>query len=71
VEISTRIGHTDWFFRSVFFPLFARIMTNTSALRPLAGTELPCYVFDSHQELARHVAQMIAGIVRERQAHGQ
>ncbi len=46
-------------------------MTNTPALRPLAGTALPCFVFDSHQQLARYVAQMIAGIIGERRAQGQ
>jgi glucosamine-6-phosphate deaminase len=47
------------------------MMTHSSELRPLSGTALPCYVFDSHQQLARYVAQMIAGIMRERRAHGQ
>ena len=46
-------------------------MTTASTLRPLAGTALPCYVSDSHEQLARHVAQMIAQVVRERRAHGQ
>ncbi len=46
-------------------------MTNVPAAGPLAGTALPCYVFDSHQVLARYVAQMIAGVIRERQAQGQ
>jgi glucosamine-6-phosphate deaminase len=43
----------------------------TPAVGPLAGTALPCYVFDSHQELDRYVAQMIAGVIRERAAQGQ
>ena len=55
----------------MFFPPFRPPMTHTTELRPLSGTALPCYVFDSHQHLARYVAQMIAGIVRERKAHGQ
>ncbi|HEX3727097.1 MAG TPA: 6-phosphogluconolactonase, partial [Pirellulales bacterium] len=46
-------------------------MTHPTALHPLPGTSLPCYVFASHEQLARHVGQMIAGIVRERQAQGQ
>ncbi len=46
-------------------------MTHSPALRPLSGTALPCFAFDSHQQLARYVAQMIAGVIRERQAHGQ
>jgi glucosamine-6-phosphate deaminase len=39
--------------------------------KPVAGTEIPCFVFDSHQQLARQLARTIAGIVRERQAQGQ
>ncbi len=46
-------------------------MTNPTALSSLGGTTLPCYVFASHEQLARHVGQMIAGIIRERQVHGQ
>src|ERR1700694_3863703 len=46
-------------------------MTHPTELRPLSGTALPCYVFDSHQQLARYVAQVIAGIIRERMAQGQ
>ena len=46
-------------------------MSTTPAASPLPGTLLPCYVFDSHQELARHVAQLIAGVIRDRAALGQ
>ncbi len=46
-------------------------MSTTPAPSPLPGTLLPCYVFDSHQQLARHVAQLIAGIIRDRAARGQ
>ncbi|MGD9720258.1 MAG: glucosamine-6-phosphate deaminase [Pirellulales bacterium] len=46
-------------------------MIDAPPLGPLAGTALPCYVFDSHEQLARHVAAMIAGVIRERAAHGQ
>ncbi|MEX0675450.1 MAG: glucosamine-6-phosphate deaminase [Pirellulales bacterium] len=46
-------------------------MIDKPPLGPLAGTALPCYVFDSHQQLARHVAGLIAGVVRDRAAHGQ
>jgi glucosamine-6-phosphate deaminase len=38
---------------------------------PLPGTALPCFVFSSHEHLARHVAAMIAGVIRERAAGGQ
>ena len=35
------------------------------------GTRLPCYVFDNVKQLARHVASIVAGIIRERNALGQ
>lgn len=47
------------------------LMLYQNPLRPLPGTALPCFVFDSHQELARHVAGVVAGIIRERAAQGQ
>ncbi len=31
-------------------------MIDTPPVGPLAGTALPCYVFDSHEQLAHHVA---------------
>lgn len=40
-------------------------MTNPPTLAPLSGTLPPCYVLDSHQALARHVAGIIAGVIRE------
>ena len=40
-------------------------------LAPVGGTEIPCYVFDSHQDLSKHVARMIADLVRERGRAGQ
>jgi glucosamine-6-phosphate deaminase len=46
-------------------------MTTQPTLAPLPGTALPCFVFDSHQALARHVAGMIAEVIRERAAQGQ
>ncbi len=46
-------------------------MTDSPPFGPLAGTALPSYVFDSHEQLARHVAGMIAGVIRERAAKGQ
>src|SRR5688500_1024 len=39
--------------------------------RRVAGTNIPCYVFDSNQEIARHVAQKIASLIRERNSFGQ
>ena len=43
----------------------------STAARPVAGTQLPCYVFDSSKSLARHVASVVAGVIRERNAFGQ
>jgi glucosamine-6-phosphate deaminase len=46
-------------------------MIDSPPLGPLPGTALPCYVFESHQQLDRHVAGMIARVIRERAAFGQ
>ncbi len=43
----------------------------TSTARPVPGTTIPCYQFASDDDLARHVAQMIAHVIRERNAVGQ
>ena len=45
--------------------------TGTSAARRVPGAHIPCYVFESDQELARNVAQTVAGVIRERNAFGQ
>ena len=45
--------------------------TTCTAARPVGGTRLPCYVFDSSNSLARHVASVVAGVIRERNAFGQ
>jgi glucosamine-6-phosphate deaminase len=37
----------------------------------VGGTQLPTQVFDNSDELARHVAAIIAGVIRERAARGQ
>jgi glucosamine-6-phosphate deaminase len=34
------------------------------------GTHLPCYVFDTNGDLSRYVAQVVAGVIRERNAGG-
>src|SRR5262245_60199944 len=39
--------------------------------RKAAGTSLPTWVFESSEDLARHVAQTVAAIIRERSARGQ
>ena len=42
-----------------------------STCLPLAGTEIPCYAFESHQTLARELAQVVATIIHDRQAQGK
>ena len=39
--------------------------------RRAAGTTIPTYVFDNSSDAARHVARIIAGIIRERNSLGQ
>ncbi|HEX7447732.1 MAG TPA: glucosamine-6-phosphate deaminase [Pirellulales bacterium] len=41
------------------------------AARRMPGTHIPCYVFESNRELARHVAESLAALIRERNAFGQ
>ena len=43
---------------------------STSALR-VPSANPPCYVFETASSLSRHVAQLVAGIIRERNALGQ
>lgn len=45
--------------------------TSHPTARLLAGTTIPCYQFAAHSDLARHVAQTIAHLIRERNAVGQ
>lgn len=47
------------------------VASPTPTARQVAGTALPCYVFASPKDLARHVSRMIAGLIRERNAVGQ
>ncbi len=49
----------------------ATVTQSSVSGRPVAGTKLPCYVFDSSKDLARHVASVVAGVIRERYAFGQ
>ena len=35
------------------------------------GTHLPTYIFDTPDDVARHVARIVAGVIRERNARGQ
>jgi glucosamine-6-phosphate deaminase len=46
-------------------------MIDNPPVGPLSGTELAAYIFDSHEHLARHVAALIAAVIRERGAQGQ
>jgi len=41
------------------------------AAHPIAGTQIPCYVFDSDADVARHVARLIANLVREQNSSGR
>ncbi|HEX7378979.1 MAG TPA: glucosamine-6-phosphate deaminase [Pirellulales bacterium] len=42
-----------------------------AAARRVPGTHIPCYVFESNRDLARHVAESLANLIRERNAYGQ
>ncbi len=56
-------------------PAVTATPTPTFAKSPAAhragGTQLPTFVFDSGDDLARHAAAIIAGVIRERNARGQ
>lgn len=43
----------------------------TAPARRAGGTQLPTYVFETSDELARHAAGIIAEVIRERSARGQ
>jgi glucosamine-6-phosphate deaminase len=38
---------------------------------PVAATRIPCYAFASNEDVSRHVARLIANVVRERNAVGR
>src|SRR6185437_7072071 len=52
-------------------PLRNAVASGAPAARRVPGAQIPCYVFDSNRELARHVAESIARVIRERNAFGQ
>jgi glucosamine-6-phosphate deaminase len=43
----------------------------TIAAEPVPGTRVPCFVFADHQTLAKRAAEVVAGVIRERNALGQ
>ncbi len=43
---------------------------STSA-HPIPATKIPCFVFDSNEDVSHHIASMIAATIRERNAFGQ
>jgi glucosamine-6-phosphate deaminase len=45
--------------------------SQSAAARRVGGTQLPTHVFESSDELGRHVAAIVAGVIRERAARGQ
>ena len=49
----------------------ATTSTATSPVRRAPGTLLPTYVFETGDDLARDVARIVAGVIRERNALGQ
>src|SRR5262245_45466618 len=49
----------------------ATIAPATTSARRAAGTQLPTYVFETPDDLARHVARLVASVIRERSALGQ
>jgi len=38
---------------------------------PVAGTSIPCYLFDSSSDVSRHVALLVANTIRERNCYGR
>jgi len=47
--------------------------TTATAIKPrrAAATHLPTFVFETSDDLARYVAQLVAGVIRDRNASGQ
>ena len=46
-------------------------LSSITKARRIPGGKLPCYVFDCGGELERHVARIVAGVIRERNELGQ
>jgi glucosamine-6-phosphate deaminase len=49
----------------------ATIASPATLARRAAGTQLPTFVFETPDDLARHVARLVAGVIRERSTLGQ
>jgi glucosamine-6-phosphate deaminase len=47
------------------------LMATLTTARLIPATHPPVYMFESGSDLARHVAQIVAGVIRERNALGQ
>jgi len=45
--------------------------TAMHSAHPIAATRTPCFGFESNEDAARHVAQIVANTIRERNAFGQ
>ncbi len=43
----------------------------STTARPISATAIPCFGFDSNEDASRHVAQIVANTIRERNAFGQ
>jgi glucosamine-6-phosphate deaminase len=50
---------------------FLSATNQAPAARMISGSRLPCYVFETNIDLARHVANTIASLIRERNSFGQ
>lgn len=48
-----------------------RSSSSTFPAQPVPGARLPAYVFEAANDLARHVAEVVASVIRERNALGQ
>ncbi|MGY8767915.1 MAG: glucosamine-6-phosphate deaminase [Pirellulales bacterium] len=45
--------------------------TSQSVATAIGSTKIPTFAFNTNEDLARHVAQTVAGIIRERNGYGQ
>jgi len=78
MDFPADFGHTDGRTLSPGFFTVVEASSQTprptvpaAAARRVPGTHIPCYVFESDRDLARHVAESLAELIRERNAFGQ